>query len=103
VTLATAAGGAAAPFATSSYVASRPVRTSIVNRATGTNPAFFSPMQMPPVFGMSQRGLDGPVPVEIPPQEDEKQSMLGNDYPVPVDLVDPADVLARRGLRYGRV
>ena len=94
------AAAMAAPTAASTYLNYTPVRTSIVNRARGVNPAYLEPMQMPPILGMSQRNMEyeAPAPVE---EEPEEQSFLGNDYPVPVDLVDPADVLRRRGLRYG--
>jgi hypothetical protein len=96
----------------------RPVQTTTVNRAaarptTGVNagldvvqgnssrPDYFAPMNLVPLL---HEGVDDPVPVELPLPPDERgqqQSMLENDYPVPVDLTDPADILRRRGLRYG--
>jgi hypothetical protein len=97
----------------SGVLTSRPVRTAIVRRATGEHQAFTNPMRLPPIIGMSQQGML-PMPVDAAPASvnpdavfaptppaPDKQSLLENDYPVPVDLVDPADVLRRRGLRYG--
>lgn len=66
---------AAAVAPVSSLLTARPVRTAIVNRATGVNPAYLDPMQMPPILAQGVRAGedDGqPVPVEAaPPASDQ--------------------------------
>jgi hypothetical protein len=93
------------PMGISRAVTSQPVRTSLVSRRAGDAPSYWEPLAIqaasPAVnLGIGQRASEPPVPVE-PPEDPEQQSMLENDYPVPVDLTDPADILRRRGLRYG--
>lgn len=88
--------GATLPFVPGAVLNARPVRTSIVNRATGTRPDYFAPMTLAPLL---HEGTE-PVPVEPPP--DEQSMLLNSDtMPAPVDLVDPRDILRRRGLPYG--
>jgi hypothetical protein len=63
-------------MAISGALTSRPVRTSLVNRALGDNPAYFDPMQAPPIISQST-GEDVPMlpypgmpaPVEPLPEE----------------------------------
>jgi hypothetical protein len=109
---AAAAGGVAAPFMSgipSAIRTARPVRTSVVSRAAGDAPNMWTPLPMAAVSAPLWRaGSDdgmSPATVEMMPDEPYAPE---EEQPVPVDesalnpkLVDPRDILRRRGLNYG--
>lgn len=88
-TLGAAGAASALPAIVSSTLTSKPVRTSLIKRASGEHPALFNPMQLAPLADQAADSL--PVPVEVAPQAAPA---------VPPDqqgrLVPPADPMARQ-------
>jgi hypothetical protein len=98
-----------APMALASGLTSRPVRTSIVNRASGINPAYFNPMQMPPILNQAVEAGEAPVPVDAAPvgapPAPQQQGMMDMDFdmPMPIEQTGPLPdlvikMMQRRGL-----
>jgi hypothetical protein len=102
----------------SGILTSRPVRTAIVNRAIGDHPAFFDPMQLPPILSQAagQEEIETlpypgmPVPVEAEPGgaiAPAEAAPMPPEPPAPVDVVpdflqqgslEPNPLALRRGI-----